>query len=162
MRWVILVAGAIISCREVGFDNNEALMKESKRVLAESKKRISKEDRYLIGFASVPKNAGAILTKCTDGLDLLMIAGYEVEDLHGLAVGIVGMELPKTKYAIFTHVGSPISLLTDTIKPAGQWVEDSEYSLNGAFDIEHEGKDFLDNGRNPQSVSYYWLPIIED
>ena len=43
-RGPILIAGAIISCRGVGFENNEALMKESKHVLADSRKRINKED----------------------------------------------------------------------------------------------------------------------
>lgn len=160
-RGPILIAGAIISCRGVGFENNEALMRQSQRLLADSDKRIGKEDRYLIGFASVPKTDGTALMSCLDGLDHFMIAGYEVADLHRLPVGIVGMELPETLYAIFTHVGSPISLLEDTIKPALQWVATSNYRLNGPFDVEHEGKDFLDHGRNPDSRSYFWLPVIE-
>ena len=156
----LLIAGPIVSCRGVGFQNLEALRKQSKRLLADSGKRIGDFDVYAIGFASVPKVEGSPLLGCNDGLDHLMMVGIEVRDLHDLPHGIVGMELPETRYAVFTHIGSPISMLEDTIKPAYQWLEGSQYQLNGPFDVEHEDKDFLGNGNNPKARSYFWLPIV--
>ena len=157
----MLIAGPMISCRDIGFQNLEALRSHSRAILAKVIHRIGNEDQYAIGFASVPKDPSFPLKGCNDGLDHLMLVGIEVPDLGNLPAGVVGMELPRSKYAVFIHRGSPISMLEDTIKPAYKWVRDSIYELNGPYDVEHEGAEFLDRGMNPESKSYFWLPIAE-
>ena len=62
---------------------------------------------------------------------------------------------------MFTHFSSPVSMLGDTIKPAYQWLKAPEYRLNGPYDVEHGGEDFLDKGRNPKARSSFWLPTAE-
>jgi hypothetical protein len=155
----MLIAGPIVSCRDVGFQNLEALRSHSRAILATVDQRIGKEDQYAIGFASVPKNQSIPLIGCNDGLDHLMLVGVEVPNLNKLPIGVVGMELPRSRYAVFTHRGSPVSMLEETIGPAYKWVRDSTYELNGPYDVEHEGAGFLDRGMNPESKSYFWLPI---
>jgi len=158
----MIIAGPIVSCRGVGFKHLEPCRSEFKTILSASKKRIGKEDKYAVGFTSVPREVHGSRKSATDGLEHLMIVGIQVEDLHGLPIGIVGMELPATKYAVFTHHGSPISMLEKTIKPAYDWIKSSNYQLNGPFDVEHENADFLDDGINLNAKSYFWLPIIEN
>ena len=158
-RGSMFIAGPIVSCRGVGFEHLEILRSQSERVLCDVGQRVGLEDRYLVGFSSVPKDADTPMLKCSDGLEHMVIVGLEVQDLHGLPVGVVGIELPATTYAGFTHTGSPVSMLEDTIKPAYQWVEDSPYELNGPFDVEHENEEFLDRGLNRLARSYFWLPV---
>lgn len=156
----MLIAGPIVSCRGVGFEPLERLRSQAERVMSDVGQRIGAHDRYLVGFSSVPHEGNKPMEHCSDGFEHLALAGVEVRDLHGLPVGVVGMELPSTTYAVFTHKGSPISVLEDTIKPAYQWVRDSRFELNGPYDVEHENEKFLDNGLNPMAQSYFWLPVL--
>lgn len=89
----------------------------------------------------------------------MVVIGVQVEEFRDLRPGVVGIELPETKFAVFTHMGSPVSMLEDTIKPAYEWVRHSRFELNGPFDVEHENDEFLDSGLNPKARSYFWLPI---
>lgn len=158
----MLIAGPLVSCRDVGFMHLEALRSHSRDVLSTVAQRVGKEDQYAIGNASVPKDPSLPLRGCDDGLDHFMLVGIQVSNLHDLPPGVVGMDLPRSDYAVFAHVGSPVSMLEETIRPAYQWVRDSGYALNGAYDVEHEGTEFLDRGMNPESRSYFWLPVVEE
>jgi hypothetical protein len=158
-RGSMLIAGPIVSCRGVGYEHLELLRSQSERVLCDVGQWVGLTDRYSVGFSSVPKDAHTPMLTCTDGLEHMVIVGFEVQDLHGLPVGVVGIALPATTYAVFTHTGSPVSMLEETIRPAYRWVRDSQLELNGAFDVEHENEDFLDKGLNPLARSYFWLPV---
>ncbi len=155
----LLIAGPIVSCRGIGFQNLEALRSHARSILSTVVQRIGKEDQYAIGFASVPQNKPLPLIDCNDGLDHFMLVGIEVPNLRNLPTGVVGMELPRSNYAVFTHRGSPVSMLEETIKPGYRWVRESTYELNGPYDVEHENADFLGRGLDPESKSYFWLPI---
>lgn len=85
------------------------------------------------------------------------VAGLEVTKVDDMPEGMVAREVPASKYAMFTHVGSLAELKATYDYIYQTWLPQSGYELTGGADFELYNEDFKDFA--PDSRFYIYVPI---
>lgn len=95
-----------------------------------------------------------------DGLpdgEFQYIAGGEIASPADVPEGMVMVEVPAHKYAVFAHRG-PLETLKTTYAAIYQsWLPAAGYKANGSLDFEFYTREF--NPSSPDSILYIYVPI---
>jgi AraC family transcriptional regulator len=85
------------------------------------------------------------------------LACVQVEDSKNMPQGMTYWEIPKRKYLVFTHIGSP-QALGETYKAIySKWIPESGYEVLYAHDFELYDENF--NPESEASKMYIYIPI---
>lgn len=86
------------------------------------------------------------------------IAGLEVTSVVEIPEGMINVNIPAGKYAVFTHKGSPINLRQTYEYIWGTWLPNSKFEADLRFDFELYGERFK-GMEDPESEVDIHIPI---
>jgi len=87
-------------------------------------------------------------------------AATEVSEHSKIPKGLENLEIPKGKYAVFTHKGTAKEFSETANFIFNQWIPESEFELDDRPHFEILGKNYK-GPENPDSQEDIWIPIKE-
>lgn len=85
------------------------------------------------------------------------VAGFKVEQYDKVPDGMVVVDVPENRYAVFAHRGSLAGLKVTYAGICDEWFPRSGYKPTGGYDMEVYTKEFKDFA--PDSVFYIYEPV---